>query len=76
MSNTSKILLVTIIATSILLGLGYAAIQNITLSIEGTATAAADQSNFLVKFTGTPTVSELTTLYPFVKSLTEFASSI
>ncbi len=60
MSNTSKILLVTIIATSILLGLGYAAIQNITLSIEGTATAAADQSNFLVKFTGTPTVSELT----------------
>lgn len=60
MTKTSKIILVTIIATMILLGLGYAAIQNITLTIAGTAAADPSQSNFIVKFTGTPTVSSLT----------------
>ena len=58
MSNTSKILLVTIIATSILLGLGYAAITNITLNIAGTASATADSGNFKVRFVGTPEVSD------------------
>ena len=59
MTKTSKIILVTIIATSILLGLGYAAIQNITLNITGTATANPNQSNFKVHFVQetAPTVS-------------------
>ena len=60
MSKTSKIILITIIMTSILLGLGYAAIQNITLNIAGTAVADPNQSNFKVKFTGTPAVSDST----------------
>ena len=60
MSNTSKIILVTIVATCILLGLGYAAIQNITLNITGTASANVNQDNFDVSFVGTPTVSEST----------------
>ena len=58
MSNTSKILLVTIIATSILLGLGYAAIQNITLNITGNVAAQVNSENFKVRFIGTPTVSD------------------
>ena len=58
MSKTSKIILVTIVATCILLGLGYAAITNITLNIAGTASAAADSGNFKVRFVGTPTVSD------------------
>ena len=58
MRKTSKIILVTIIATSILLGLGYAAIQNITLNVKGWAYADPNQSNFKVKFTGTPLVSD------------------
>ena len=58
MSKTSKIILVTIIATAILLGLGYAAIQNITLNITGTATASTNQGNFKVVFTGIPVVSD------------------
>ena len=58
MTKTSKIILVTIVATSILLGLGYAAIQNITLNITGTASASADQANFKVGFIGTPVVSD------------------
>lgn len=58
MTKTSKIILVTIVATMILLGLGYAAIQNITLTISGTAAADPSQANFTVKFTGTTTVSD------------------
>ena len=58
MRKTSKIILVTIVATCILLGLGYAAIQNITLNIAGTASATANQGNFKVRFTDNITVSE------------------
>ena len=58
MRKTSKIIIVTIIAASILLGLGYAAIQNITLNISGTAAADPNQANFKVRFTGTPEVSD------------------
>ena len=58
MRKTSKIILVTIVATCILLGLGYAAIQNITLNITGTASATADAGNFKVRFTDNITVSE------------------
>ena len=54
MKKTSKIILITIIATSILLGLGYAAIQNITLNITGTASADPNQSNFKVRFLNNP----------------------
>ena len=62
MTKTSKIIIVTIIATSILLGLGYAAIQNITLNITGTAAANPNQSNFSVHFVNdpAPTVSNST----------------
>ena len=58
MSKTSKIILVTIVATCILLGLGYAAITNITLNIAGTASATADSGNFKVRFTENVSVSE------------------
>ena len=34
----------------LLLGIGYAAIQNITLNITGTATADPNQANFKVMF--------------------------
>ena len=58
MSKTSKIILVTIIATCILLGLGYAAITNITLNIAGTASATVDSGNFKVRFTDNIVVSD------------------
>ena len=62
MKKTSVIILVTIIAVSILLGLGYAAIQNVTLNIAGSAEATPNQSNFKVKFMRdpAPTVSDST----------------
>lgn len=41
----------------LVLGIGYAAISNITLNIGGTGKAGVSDSNFKVKFVGTPTVS-------------------
>lgn len=44
----------------LMLGIGYAAITNITLNINGSANAIVSDENFKVKFTGTPTVSDET----------------
>ena len=42
----------------LMLGIGYAAITNITLNITGSAKAVVSDENFKVRFTGTPTVSD------------------
>ena len=60
MTKTSKIIVVAVIVEMLLLGIGYAAIQNITLNIAGTAAADPSQENFKVMFSGTPTVSDET----------------
>lgn len=60
MTKTSKIITVAVIVAMLLLGIGYAAIQNITLNIAGTAAADPSQENFKVMFSGTPTVSDST----------------
>ena len=44
----------------LMLGIGYAAMSNITLNINGSASATVEDENFKVKFTGTPTVSNAT----------------
>ena len=41
----------------ILVAVGYAAITNVTLNINGTAKSEASQNNFVVEFIGTPTIS-------------------
>jgi hypothetical protein len=58
MSKTNKIIIGIILTAVLLLGVGYAAIQNISLNITGTATADVSQSNFVVKFSNTPQVSD------------------
>ena len=58
MKKTSKIAILVVIGAILLLGIGYAALQNITLNIGGTVTADPSQANFDVKFTGTPSVSD------------------
>ncbi|MBR3613575.1 MAG: leucine-rich repeat protein [Clostridia bacterium] len=58
MKKTNKIILASSIVAVLLLGIGYAAIQNITLNISGSAAADPSQSNFKVMFSGTPTVSD------------------
>ena len=68
MRKTSKIILVTLFATMLLLGLGYAAIQNITLSISGTAAASAVQGNFDVGFTEVTEISDETYVNASVNS--------
>ena len=58
MKKTSKIIITILLLMVLLIGIGYAAIQNITLNITGTAEAAPSQSNFKVMFSGEPTVSD------------------
>ena len=58
MSKTNKIIIMAVLAATLLLGIGYAAIQNIVLNIAGTAAADPNQENFKVMFTGTPEVSD------------------
>ena len=58
MPRTNKILIVIILVAVMLLGIGYAAIQNITLNITGTATADPSQSNFTVRFSENVQVSD------------------
>lgn len=58
MKKTTKMTIVAIIVAMLLLGIGYAAIQNITLTISGTATADPSQSAYKVVFSGTSDVSD------------------
>lgn len=59
--KNKRILIVTVLLIAVLLlGIGYAAISNINLNINGTASATISDANFKVKFTGTPTVSDAT----------------
>ena len=48
MTSTNKIITAIVIAAVLIIGIGYAAIGNIILNIEGTAKALASQSNFSV----------------------------
>ena len=58
MTKTNKIIAAIVVVAVLVIGVGYAAIQNITLNIEGTANANASQANFTVALSGTPTVSD------------------
>lgn len=58
MTKTNKIIAGIVVVAVLIIGIGYAAIQNITLNIAGTASADANQANFTVAFSGTPEVSE------------------
>ena len=58
MKRTNKIIVTLVLVVALLIGIGYAAIQNITLNIEGKAEAEISQDNFKVAFAGEPTVSD------------------
>lgn len=50
MTSTNKIIAVVLVVALLIMGVGYAAISNITLEIKGSATADPSQANFTVKF--------------------------
>lgn len=60
MRKTSRIVAGVVIVAVLMIGIGYAAIQNITLNIAGSVAADPNQSNFNVMFSGTPEVSSET----------------
>lgn len=64
MTSTRKIIAAIVIVAVLMLGIGYAAITNITLDIQGNATAVGNQANFVVGFTGTPTTKITTAVTP------------
>ena len=68
MKKTSKIIIAVILLVVLLIGIGYAAIQNITLSITGTAQANIDPSNFKVRFTEVLEVSDSTYVIAGIKN--------
>lgn len=57
--NTKKSLIIggVVLAIVLLIAVGFAALTNVTLNINGSATATPNDKNFTVKFTGTPTTS-------------------
>lgn len=57
MKNKKLVIAAIVVAAIVILGVAYAAISNISLNINGTAAASPSQSNFIVGFTGTPTVT-------------------
>ena len=56
-STNNKVIGGIILVTILLVAVGYAAISNIGLNIDGTAKSEANQSNFVVEMIGTPTTS-------------------
>lgn len=56
MNKQKKVILGIILLIVLFMGIGYAAITNVELSITGRATATANQENFKVYFTGKNTV--------------------
>ena len=51
MTGTSKIILTIVLASVVIIGVGYAAINSIALEITGQLAAAPSDANFTVKFT-------------------------
>ena len=51
----NKVVEGVVLLAIVLVAVGYAAITNVTLNINGTAKSEASQTNFVVEFTGTPT---------------------
>ena len=58
MKKSTKVIILVLIIAILLLGIGYAAIQNITLNITGTASADPTQENFEIIFSGEPSISD------------------
>ena len=56
MKKQKRLIVGVIIIAILLMGIGYAALANTTLTISGTAEATASQENFKVYFTGENTI--------------------
>lgn len=58
MTETRKIIIAFVVIAVLMIAVGYAAISNITLYINGSAAAAPNDANFLVSFSGEPTTDK------------------
>ena len=81
MKSKKTILGIVLLIAILLLGIGYAAITDVTLNINGTADATANTDNFIVKFTSaTPgdkcTLAEVTSSDPNGRTATMNVSGL
>ena len=53
--NSAKVVGLVLLIAVLLVAIGYAAITTVQLRINGNANATANQDNFTVRFSGTPT---------------------
>ena len=58
MKKTTIMVVIMLVCGLLVLGLGYAAIQNITLTITGTASAEPNQESFDIVFSGDHVISD------------------
>lgn len=58
MKSNGKIVALAVVLAALTIGVGYAAIQTINLTVNGTASATANSGNFVVEFTGTPVTDD------------------
>lgn len=64
MSRTKKLVALILVVSIFMIAIGYAAISNVTLNINGTAQAETSQANFTVKFTGETETDKVSVKYP------------
>lgn len=75
--NTKIVLGVVLVLAILLVAVGYAAIQTVNLKIESSsAQATPNQSNFTVKFTGTPTTGGVGTTTATIDENDELKASM
>ena len=75
--NTKIVLGVVLVLAILLVAVGYAAIQTVNLKIESSsAQATPNQSNFTVKFTGTPTTGGVGTTTATLDETDELKASM
>lgn len=58
MKNNKSLIVGALVMALLVVSIGYAAITTISLVVNGTASASAEQGNFKVEFTGTPSVDD------------------
>lgn len=60
MKKRRTLIIALLLVAALALGIGYAALSNVTLNINGSAIVTPDQNNFGVRFDGTPVTNGAT----------------
>ena len=76
MDKKKTIILVTLLLLVVCIGIGYAVISSINLTISGQVDAEANQGNFVVEFSGEPVVSDSNKVIATIEPDNKLSASI